>query len=59
MVFGKVLGKDSQAVVKQIEAVGSGGGTPSKKVKIVKSGRLEDLDTDGGAPAEPAEKEEL
>mmetsp|Transcript_46642 Transcript_46642/g.117493 ORF Transcript_46642/g.117493 Transcript_46642/m.117493 type:complete len:203 (-) Transcript_46642:55-663(-) len=38
VVFGEVL--EGQDVVKAIEAVGSGSGTPSKPVRIVRSGEL-------------------
>ena len=38
MVFGKVL--EGMDVVKAIEAVGSGSGTPSKEVRISASGEL-------------------
>ena len=38
VVFGKVL--EGMDVVKKIEAVGSGDGTPSKKVVIADSGEL-------------------
>ena len=38
VVFGKVL--EGVDVVKRIEAQGSGGGTPSKKVTITDSGEL-------------------
>merc|ERR1712096_158594 len=39
VVFGEVV--DGMDVVRKIEAVGSGSGTPSKKVQIGKSGTLE------------------
>lgn len=38
VVFGKVL--EGMDVVKAIEAIGSGSGTPSKEVVIVDSGEL-------------------
>lgn len=38
VVFGKVI--DGMDTVFKIEAVGSGGGTPSKKVTIVESGEI-------------------
>ena len=38
VVFGKIL--EGMDVVKQIEAVGSRGGTPSKTVSITDSGEL-------------------
>ena len=39
MVFGKVI--DGMDTVFKIEAVGSGSGSPSKKVTITESGELE------------------
>ncbi len=38
VVFGKVV--EGMDVIKRVEAVGSGRGTPSKEVKIVDSGEL-------------------
>jgi len=40
VVFGKVL--EGMDVVMKVEALGSGSGTPSKKVKIVDSGELKE-----------------
>ncbi|MDP2436459.1 MAG: peptidylprolyl isomerase, partial [archaeon] len=39
VVFGEVV--DGMDVVKAIEAVGSGNGTPSQTVTIVKSGEID------------------
>jgi peptidylprolyl isomerase len=39
-VFGKVL--EGEQIVKNVEAVGSSSGTPSKKVTIVDSGELKE-----------------
>jgi cyclophilin family peptidyl-prolyl cis-trans isomerase len=40
VVFGKVL--EGEQIVKNVEAVGSSSGTPSKKVTIVDSGELKE-----------------
>ena len=40
VVFGKVLDKESMAIVKKIEALGSSSGKTSKTVTIVDSGEL-------------------
>jgi len=40
VVFGKVVGEASMEVVKAVEAVGSGGGSTSKPVKVVDCGEL-------------------
>merc|ERR1719461_2827376 len=40
VVFGEVEDKDSQALVKKIEALGSGSGKTSKAIKIADSGEI-------------------
>jgi cyclophilin family peptidyl-prolyl cis-trans isomerase len=48
VVFGKVI--ENYDWIKKVESVGSGSGKPSKKVKIVDSGEL-----DNDAPPKQAE----
>lgn len=40
VVFGEVADDESMRVVKEIEALGSSSGKPSKPIKIVKAGEL-------------------
>jgi len=42
VVFGKLIDSNSMSILKKIEAVGQNDGTPSKTVKIIKSGEIKE-----------------
>ena len=42
VVFGKLIDSNSMSILKKIEAVGQNDGTPSKTIKIIKSGEIKE-----------------